>query len=72
LGPGASIIKLFTTVFNFVTKKASVFVKASQNLLIFTKHYGIYYGRKKFYDTGPPKGAAFGLPTTLLANIKIS
>ncbi len=39
-------------------QKANVFIKANKNLLGYYKdtslvNYGIYYGRKKFYDTGP-------------------
>jgi hypothetical protein len=42
LNTGAFIIKLFTTIMNSITKKASVFVKASQKLLTKTKALGYY------------------------------
>jgi hypothetical protein len=54
--PRACIIKLFTGVINCLTQKASVFVK-TRTVTGNSKgtsflHFEIYYGCKKFYDTG--------------------
>ncbi len=42
------------TVINSVKLKASVFVKGTDSCKCTSLfYYGINYGRKKFYDTGP-------------------